>query len=259
MPTGLAQAIHLNTIVAAVQNVEANWATTTPQQRVNTIATAVTNALTAVGVHLPTVTVADLGGQLNGQFDFGPWTLQINTQMAEGDNTLTVNQRKETLARLGDVITHEARHCEQWWRMLLYQKRLMLDKDLLVTVTGLNNKMGNSCADAAVAAAINSATVLTVPERSETIEWYDSVYGRNSSFRSNVYGFGDSERLTRTGTEIGEARYESAFARYQRGLAEEEDAHQVGREIQTRYLAGSGLQPQGLLGHTPVSAGIQKY
>jgi hypothetical protein len=257
MPTGLAQPTHLNNIVAAMQNVEANWMALSAQQRTETIANAVTAALRALFVPVPTLQVGNLGAGLNGQFDFGPWVLKVNTSMAIGNVHQTAAQRKEVIAKLGDVITHEARHCEQWWRMARLIVAEMRSKGMLATAQVLAGKV-RGVAQNVLNQAVG-APPLTPPETQETIAWYASVYGSGSSFRAiNAYG----RNLRPTGgtfAEVGNQFQNSEFARYQRGLAEEEDAHQVGREVQRLFLQGSGIAPQGLVGHRPIAQGVTNY
>ncbi|HXT58802.1 MAG TPA: hypothetical protein VN699_09200 [Pirellulales bacterium] len=254
MPTGIRQPIHLNSIVAAMQAVEANWLALSAQQRCEQIAASVRAALIACFVPAPTLTVANLGGGLNGQFDFGPWTLRINSNMA---NQIGAQTAKEVIARLGDVITHEARHCEQWWRMLRLIVGDMRAKGLQPSASALGGKF-QGVSTTIVGQAVG-APPLALPEVPETRAWYESVYGSQSSFRDiNVYG----RNLRPTGGQfanVGAQFQASEFARYQRGLAEEEDAHQTGRAIQQLFLQGSGLLPQTLVGHKPIAQGIAQY
>jgi len=256
MATGLAQPQHLSNIVAAMRTVETNWMALSAQQRCQQIAAAVTNALRALFVPVPTLQVANLGAGLNGQFDFAPWTLKISN-MAIGNVQQNAAQRKEVIAKLGDVITHEARHCEQWWRMARLVVGDMRAKGVMPSAPVLAGKL-EGVSRVVLAQAIG-APPLTPPEAQETMAWYVSVYGSGASFRSiNVYG----RNLRPTGgkfADVGQQFQNSEFARYQRGLAEEEDAHQVGREIQKLFLLGSGVQPQTLVGHRPIAQGIARY
>lgn len=257
MATGLAQPQHLSNVVAAMRTVEANWMALSAQQRCQQIADAVTHALRALFVPLPTLQVANLGASLNGQFDFGPWTLKISTNMAIGNVQQNAAQRKEVIAKLGDVIAHEARHCEQWWRMARLVVGDMRANGLMPSAPVLAGRLAG-VSQVVLAQAIG-APPLTPPEAQETQAWYASVYGSGASFRSiNAYG----RNLRPTGGKFGDVGQQfqnSEFARYQRGLAEEEDAHQVGREVQRLFLVGSGIQPQALVGHRPIAQGIARY
>ena len=62
---------------------------------------------------------------------------------------------------------------------------------------------------------------------------------------------------------IGQMVQDTKFAAYQRNLAEEEDAHQTGLRIQTKYLGGlvPARQPQGLKfnDHRKVRSGVSVF
>lgn len=257
MATGIRQNQYLRSIVTAMQSVEANWAALSALERCQQISTGVVAALRAVYVPEPRLEVANLGGGLNGQFDFGPWVLKVNTSMAIGNVHQTANQRKEVIAKLGDVIMHEARHCEQWWRMARLTVARMRAKGLMPSVSALSGQLPGVSINILQRAV--GAPPLTPIEVPETEPWYESVYGGGSSFREiNVMG----RNLRPTGgrfAEVGQQFQQSEFARYQRGLAEEEDAHQAGREIQTMFLQGSGVLPQQLSGHRPIAQGVVRY
>ncbi len=257
MATGIRQVTHLNNIVASMQNVEANWGVLSAAERCQQIADTVVAALRAVFVPAPQLQIANLGGGLNGQFDFNSWSLKINASMAVGRIGQTANQRKEVIAKLGDVVTHEARHCEQWWRMIRLVVADTRTRGVMPSAQVLGGKFPG--VPAMILTQAITAPPMTPPERQETVPWYESVYGSGSSFRDvNVYG----RNLRPTGgrfAEVGQQFQTSEFARYQRGLAEEEDAHQTGREIQRLYLLGSGIAPQPLVGHRPAAQGVVRY
>lgn len=260
MPTGIRQGLHLNNIVTAMKNVETNWTALSAQQRCQQIADTVTTALQAVFVPVPQIIVGNLPAGINGKFSRGPWSITINVGMAIGRIGQTANQRKEIIAQLGDLITHEARHCEQYYkiaRLVLGDRRR---KGLMTTANelgGPNGILGVFSLNAIQRAL--AAPPLNPVEEQETRPWYTSIYGKGASFRNiNLLG----RQLRPTGgrfAHVGQQYQQTEFMRYQRGLSEEEDAHQTGREIQRLFLLGSGIPPQPLLGHAPVAQGISAY
>lgn len=253
MPTGLRNPVALGRIVAAMRASEASWTGSLPQQRVQSIATAVLAELQLIGVTLPTLQVANFPG-LSGQFDFGPWTLQVDMNMAVGRVTDTPAQRIAKIAALGDVITHEARHCEQWFRMgrlLAAQRRA---QGLFVDAREIANRLGINNGPPAAAAA--AAPALVGIDRQEAEDWYASVYGARASFREQTY----ATELNATGTGTGNDWQDSQYARYQRALAEEEDAWGTGTEIQRLYLLHHpGVAVPALTRHAPVRQGVTTY
>lgn len=142
MTTGIRTAANVNTIIAAMRQLEldVNWVGRTATQRCNDIATVVVGELGLFGVHAPTLDVQNLDAQgLNGQFDYTPWTLQINETLAgdiapavPADPALDLQRRRQKIARFSDTIAHEARHCEQWFRMCRLIADQLRGKDLLV-------------------------------------------------------------------------------------------------------------------------------
>src|SRR6185369_16591463 len=117
---GLREDAHLQPIVHTMRDVEDDFMNYTDAQRIERIWAAVSMQLTAIGVPLPGLQVGVYPG-LNGQFAFASWTLKVNAELANIKlmERANANRKKEIFAQLGDTICHEARHCEQWWRMAL--------------------------------------------------------------------------------------------------------------------------------------------
>ena len=229
---------------------ENTWAGSLPQQRTEAIANAVLNELRQLQVAVPLLQVGSYGG-LSGQFDFGPWNLQVSTNMAMG----RVGQSPvPVIAELGDTITHEARHCEQWYRMARLLAAERRAKGLLVDGREISQRLGID--NMAVCQQAAAAAPLTGIEKSEAEEWYGSVYGSQSSFRDQTY----ATKLKSTGLNTGADWQQSQFTRYQRALAEEEDAWSTGAELQRLYLAHHpGVAPIQLSRHSPIRQGISTY
>jgi len=249
MATGIRDQAALQRIAAAMRNVQQNWLGLLPRQRVDGIVDAVLAELAAINVTPPAVEVGALPG-LDGQFDFGPWTLQVNEQKAIG----RVGQDPTpVIAELGDTLTHEARHCEQWFRMARLLVADRRARGMLVDGREVSNRLG---IDNAVVCQQASLQPLVHPiERREAEEWYASVYGSNASFREQTF----ATQLQPTGSGTGQAWQTSQYARYQRALAEEEDAWNTGRELQRIFLAGTGIAPVALQRHVPIRQGISTY
>ena len=253
--TGIRKNIFMRRIVDEMKKVEGQWGSLTPFQRCNRIAGVVNQALTQNNCPAPTLQVLNLGGGLNGQFDFGPWTLQINTTLAQTVNGESADALKRRVAQLGDTITHEARHCEQWWRMARVVATAKLQQGLKPDAEVLRQNLGIPLI--VMQQAIQSGQ-MDEREYSQARAWYESVYGKGAKYREiNLGGRGLRPTGGRWGG-IGEQFQRTEFARYERGLAEENDAHQTGQEIQVLFLTGSGVQPAPLVGHNP-AAKFGKY
>jgi hypothetical protein len=250
MPTGLRQVACLNRIVAAMRAVEGTWTSLLPKQRTEAIANAVLAELRLILVAPPQLEVAIFPG-LSGQFDFGPWKLQVDQGMAVGK----VGQSPiAKIAELGDTITHEARHCEQWYRMARLLAAERRAKGILVDGREIGKRLGIN--NMAVCNQAAGAAPLMGIEKTEAEDWYNSVYGSQASFREQTY----STQLRPTGLQTGSDWQGSKFARYQRALAEEEDAWSTGTELQNLYLAfHPGVPATQMTRHQPVRAGISTY
>lgn len=251
MATGLA--LRIAEVVTAMRTLETNWATLTVAARCTSITDSVTNQMVAIGVPTPTYDVSDMGAGLDGQFDPSGWSVSINTAMATTADGATETDIRTAIAGLGDVVMHESRHSEQWFRMA----RLAAEK----RPSGTLPNIAKIAAALGIPANIVSVAVtkgpLSADERKEAEAWYDSVYGSGESFRNiNVYG----RNLKHTGTETGNQFQITEFVRYEQGLAEEKDAHAIGQAVQTEYLTAYGLSAQPLTGHQrPSSASIQTF
>jgi hypothetical protein len=254
---GLREDQHLQPIVRRLAQVEEDFMNYTDHQRIERVWGAISAELTDLGVPLPTLEIGNFAG-VTGQFRPGTWLLQVNASLAnvklmERANT---NRKKEIFARLGDTMTHEARHCEQLWRCaLLVITRKWLKDNIKPTTTQLQG-IFEACPIAlgTLQRALVSAP-LSPASMDETAPWYDSIYGGGSGFR-NINLWGRQLRPVVGGTRVGGGTEDiggqfqlTEFARYEQGLAEEADAHATGRRVQELYLQGSGVPVQPLVGH----------
>jgi hypothetical protein len=237
---GLREDAHLQPIVRRLEQVEEDFMNYTDARRIERVTDAVTIELGRIAVPVPTL-----------------WTLQINQSLAniklmERANT---NRKKEIFARLGDTITHEARHCEQWWRMaLLVITKKWLADHIKPTLAQLQGVFSTLPIDAAVLRQALVAVPLSPASMDETAPWFQSVYGSGATFRDiNVYGRQlrpvGPVRIGGVDEDIGGTYRLTEFARYEQGLAEEADAHATGRRVQELFLQGSGVPVQPLVGH----------
>lgn len=251
MPTGLRQDAHLQAIVTAMRDVEQHWDDYSLFQRLRGIANVVAARLTQIGVRPPTLQLGAGAGNY-GQFEFATWQLKLDTALGMGGGVYG-NDRVKQVAELGDTITHECRHCEQWFRMGRLLRDRLRAEGRMADAREITNRLG---IDRTAAGQIAAAPALAGAELVEAEAWYESVYGSQASFRETTFA---TPTLRSTNAAPGQQYQASAFARYQRGLAEEEDAHQTGQEIQRRYLMPHNRQPLRLSRHQPVRQGITSY
>lgn len=256
MPIGLREDAHLQPIVRRLEQVEEDFMNYTDTQRVERVWDAVSTELTTLGVPLPTLETGNFPG-VNGQFDPGTWILQVNISMAHVAlmERANANRKKEIFARLGDVLSHEARHCEQIWRvaLLVITRKWQRDriKPTAPQLQGMFEAMPIALATLQRALL---APFLSQANMDEAMAWYQSFYGSGGSFRDiNLWGRqlrpSGPTRVGGVDEDIGGTFRLTEFARYEQGLPEEADAHATGRRVQELYLQGSGVPVQPLIGH----------
>jgi hypothetical protein len=249
--SGLREDHHLQPIVQALRDVEEDFMNYTDAQRIERVWAAVAAQLTALGVPLPRLEIGVYPG-FNGIFDTS-WTLKVSSTLSaiklmERANT---NRKKQIFALLGDTLTHEARHCEQFWRDARLVITKKWQKDHIKPTAKQLEALGIS---AAVIQRALTAPALSAQAMEETEPWYESVYGKGQSFRQiNVLGRKlNPTAPTRVGggvEDVGAMVRESEWARYEQAVPEEVDAHATGRRVQALYLQGSAVAPQPLVSH----------
>lgn len=174
------------------------WDTLSDDQRVGKLTKYVNVELTKA--HVPTVGATLNPGMATGnaEFDFQTWRLTI------GASTGLANLTDQQIARLADVVYHESRHAEQWFRMA----RLKAGEedpfgDGNEPTSGTIAQRLYIPANVAEAAMKRPLKPLTKTqkffhtkkwaERQETKKdeaesWYDSVYGAGGGHRGQVLG-----------------------------------------------------------------------
>jgi hypothetical protein len=184
----------------------------TASDRGQALVAAINEQLNVEGV--PGVGVqTDALGEGNAQFDFPTWNMKIDGTSLEPEQTEAFTQ--DQMALMLQVIYHEGRHAEQWFRMARMRAGLGETADQLVTAMGIPSS---------IAAAAAADPILECnPETNEAEGWNDSVYGDGSQHRDDVLG--DVHN-----------RYDDY-----RNLPEESDAWGVEPSVQQEYQRyGSG-------------------
>lgn len=164
-----------------------------PSELISAIEATLNASLNAEQVP-PIVVVQAPGGGNDGTFDFATWTIEIDPQAVFPRKTKISELTTSEVREVADTLHHEARHCEQWFRMA----RLLAGQKL-----GVPQADGTPVDEATVAQEI--ATAMGIPpsaalwatqaplttgteESAEAQEWYDSVYGANSAYRELILG-----------------------------------------------------------------------
>lgn len=145
--------------------------------------------------NVPPITVVQAnGGGNDGTFDFETWTIEIDPDSVFAGKTKISELTPEEVRGVADTLHHEARHCEQWFRMarLLAGQKLGVPQvdgspaDETTVAQEIADEMG--IPPSAALWATQSPLTTGDEESAEAQEWYDSVYGANSAYRELVLG-----------------------------------------------------------------------
>lgn len=165
----------------------------------------------------------------NAYFDFGPWKIVFGGPLS-GKRPLT----QAFFVRCANVVYHEARHCEQWYRMAQAVARgydhisnqdlfLAFQQDIKRDAANINKRMGIHLS--AATAAVSNPDYSPVP-RSEIQKWWRSIYAVNRNRRGKVLQHLDDQ---------------DNYDRY-RNLAEEVDAWRLGDTVGEEVKEAIGLR-----------------
>jgi hypothetical protein len=151
-------------------------------------------------------------GEGNASFDFRTWYMNLDGQSLEPEHTEAFTQ--DQMATMLQVIYHEGRHAEQWFRMARMRAGLGETADQLTSAMDIPST---------IAAAAAADPILECnPETNEAEQWNDSVYGSGSQHREDTLDDIDN-------------RYQDY-----RNLPEESDAWGVEPSVQQEYQRYGG-------------------
>ncbi len=242
MDTGLRANESCNAIAEAMVAVYQKWDTLKPADRIKGIADAVLKQLALLSVSPPSVSSKALGKTTAGQFLFRRWVLEISDDSVSEDMTDRVGQ----VGSLGNTIAHEARHCEQWFRVARLMAEERANKGL--TVDAKTGKMIAGELNIPMMPATKAATFvkpLTTAERAEAQKWHRSILGSGAMNRVLVESTFQSLKPVDTKAEvvsdpklvreIGSLTQTRLFGYYQRDLPYEDDAWAVGAKVEEAF------------------------
>ncbi len=188
LTTGIAKGKAVGSFVANVKQVQANWATLTPNARGTALTKAANERLKEVNCPPCNASVSNLGGA-SGQFDFTTWTLQIDSGLVS-----KASVTDDDMADVADTVYHEARHAEQWWRMARLQagkgvkaddvkKGMFIPADVAKKATSNPLKATGSFGRAFMS---KEKIAEEDQELQEAEAWYKNIYGSGAANRNAV-------------------------------------------------------------------------
>jgi len=168
--TGIASRVALDRFSTAARGLTAEWATLDANARGQKLGTAANAELTAAQVPSTVVQIKPLPTN-DGEFGFSGWTLDLNETLFARPTIVP-----PLLASVADTVYHEARHCEQWYRMAQLEAGKGKDGTAIAQALSIPKRIG----DLAAAAPLGAETA----DGRQAQTWYDSIYGANATTRN---------------------------------------------------------------------------
>ena len=170
--TGIASRVAMTRFTTAAAALNADWSKLDANGRGQKLGKAANDELKAASVPETTVQVKALPTN-NGEFGFSGWTLDLNERLFQRPTIVP-----PLLADVADTVYHEARHCEQWFRMARLEAGKGKDGTAIAQALSIPKRIG----DLAAAAPLRTDTA----EGREAQTWYDSIYGANGAARNTT-------------------------------------------------------------------------
>jgi hypothetical protein len=166
--TGIASRVAVGRFSTAARALTADWATLDVNGRGQRLGAAANAELTAVPQTVIQVKALPTNA---GEFGFTGWTLDLNENLFQRATIVP-----PLLAGVADTVYHEARHCEQWYRMAQLEAGKGKDGTAIAQALSIPKRIG----DLAAASPLQG----TSTEGLQAQTWYDSIYGANATARN---------------------------------------------------------------------------
>lgn len=259
---GLASNANATEYTNEFRQLQADWATLTPEQRRQQIEDITNKQLAKSGVPRVGVRGAATGNPGSGSFDFPTWNMDIDSGTL-ASNTIS----DDDATTLANAVYHESRHAEQWY-MMAQRRSSQLRQIRGTTPRGRTNTITNelSIPRNVARTADQNPLPLGSPGSDCAAKFYRSVYGRNAAARNrtltnlethgraveraqqrldalNNSGTATTAQINRAQARLTRAQntYYRSYQAYRR-LPEEADAYRAGGRV-TSSWATTPLPP----------------
>jgi hypothetical protein len=254
--TGLAGDRPVERLAGAARELAQDWdGLATPERRAAVLFRGPQAALRQLGVppfELELKPPKDLGplDPFRGEFDIAQWKVNFDVKLFAGPLP-----KPDVLEKLVESSVHEARHCEQWFRMARY----LAGQSPKLEAADIARQMG--IWEPAAAQARRRPLAGSGPEAEEARAWYESVYGSGAAERREVLlelpaaavnvkyrrklAADARTALRKAGDELhfappeqkdeAQERYDEALAEWQKADAELRAAETEYRDLYKRY------------------------
>ncbi|MBA3394497.1 MAG: DUF4157 domain-containing protein [Deltaproteobacteria bacterium] len=246
---GLADPGAIDRFAGKMRDIEAQWATMSPDAKAAHLQDTVRAELAAAGLPDVPVKKQALNGN-NGEFDPASWQVRMD----EG------RLANAPPAEVANTLYHEIRHMEQFYRIAQELRMQGMDPATIHQQTGIPDHI--------IQHAGSDPHLLTPAQRAQAQSYFDSMYTNsagNRATRQRLYDAGtevtarnaDYERINNDPAASHADKvaaydramqafrdYEAAMAGY-KGLPEEADAYRAGDAAEAAINAGRTPQPAG--------------
>lgn len=213
--TGIASRVAIGRFNTAARTLTAEWDKLDVNGRGQKLGSAANAELKAAQVPETVIQVKVLPTNA-GEFGFAGWTLDLNENLFQRPTIVP-----PLPASVADTVYHEARHCEQWYRMAQLEAGKGKDGAAIAQALSIPKRVG----DLAAASPLQG----TSAEGREAQTWYDSIYGalppattaaaRQAAYDKAMASYAIWQRLN--------GEYDVLYRAY-RALPEEADAWATG-------------------------------
>ncbi|NHZ60855.1 hypothetical protein [Massilia genomosp. 1] len=224
--TSLAHPEVIDAFVAQMKAVEADWGKKSPAQKIEHLQNVINAQFEAARVPAPSISLMDLGGGRNGEFDSKTWSMGMT------EETLG----KRSMAETAGTVYHESRHAQQFFMIAKYIGQEGIAPPHSDQIPKPILKQAKEAVD---------KCAMGTDEIAEAKSYHTSVYGadrekRNATLRKLAhYTF---PRLCQTSADFSKARltYEEAVATLETYKGEQSPQFHDSKELREKdptYLA----------------------
>jgi hypothetical protein len=171
---GIASSLSVERFVAAARELHKSWSEKGAVARADELGDAANTELEQASVPSTGIVVRDLGVR-SGEFDHQPWDLALARETFEQPEIST-----DDMSTVAGVVYHEARHAEQWHRMMRLEAGRGVSADQLAETYAIKKEVAKDAA----------AEPLTASGKDghQASAWHESVYGSKLEERGRILG-----------------------------------------------------------------------
>lgn len=186
LQTGIAQDAAITRFTSGAKSIQDNWTKQTPQERAYALGESVNQELVKINSFACQIDETQDLGTNAGKFYWKYWTILINKVVVSAP---TVNTDK--MADILEIIYHEARHSEQWYRMAKMLAGKGKTAEQIVEAMEIPIYVAQAASEEPLKPLGEQArkplSIEDIKQKEQELQeaqdWYNSVYGSNKQHR----------------------------------------------------------------------------